>query len=358
MGGPELASLGQAFQDLKREKSRALGSLYGRGNVLDLSRPELQAGLQSRNPVVMPSNPASSIPLDVSHVQEGDGYDPTVLKRKSSTSHGATLTAGGVQQQLPLKSPNMRRLTSGLSQAKSGKATDSSLRRNQQTPNCGSASDLSDALELLGLETQEPHGSVPRPQVSKDGKYLGHTSPQGKPTDPLPRSQTQEARRLISSLPLGQGARNPLLAVEDRQGVKDLGLVAKDGNGLRIRGTVAVEKRGSLQVHGGRNYGPVYPSTSGSQGLDMVSVERQEAKRVTANGQEAKHLPHAERDVIEPKALGLPGQTVRNNQATSKSKALSFYHLMSSSISCVFLTAGLFPKFVLILFDSFFITDL
>ncbi|XP_055366955.1 fibroin heavy chain isoform X2 [Betta splendens] len=312
LGGPELAGLGQAVQDLKRQKSRALGSLFGRGGVRELSRPELQ--VESRNPVVVPANPASSGPLDASRVEEGDGYDPAVLKRKSSTRHGATLTAGGLQQQLPLKSPNMRGLTPGPSQAKSAKDYESSLGPNHQTPSCGSASDLSDALEnsrhgILGLDTQEPQRLVP--PVSKDSKYL-----QGKTTYPLPGAQTHEARSLISSLPLGQGARSYLLAAEDKQRVKDLGLVPEDRNGLRIRGSVAVEKRSrgsvSLQVQGRRNSGP-----SGSQGLGTVSVGGQEAEGFTAGGEEAKHLPHAERDVIEPKARGLPLQTGRSNQATS-----------------------------------------
>lgn len=347
LGGPELARLGQAVQDLKREKNRALGSLYGnndrtfvpempmgRGSILGPSTPELQAEVKSLDPVVKSSSLASTTPFDISRVYEGESYDPTVLKRKTSTSHGATLSAGGVQQQLPLKEYNMRRLISASSQAKSGTDYDSSIQQNQQAQNCGSTSDLSDALEInrhepLGSETQGTQSLVPQPQVSKDSKHLGRAAPQaqGKKTYPLLRSQTHDVRSHIFSLPRGQGTRNYLSVVAEKQGVKDLGLVAKDRNGLRIRGTVAVEKHthGSLnlEVQTGGNYGPLFPSTSGTQGLDFASVERQEAKGFTAN-QEAKHLPHAERDVIEPKALNIPGQAGRNNQATSKSKALSF----------------------------------
>lgn len=347
LGGPELASLSQAVQHLKREKSTALGSLnanrdrtlvpempVGRGIALGSSTPELQAEVKSLDPIVKSSRLGSTIPLDVSQVQRGEKYDPTVLKTKGTASHGATLTAGGVQQLLPLKKNTIIRQISASSQVQSARGHDSAIQQSQQAQNYGSTGDLSDMLdlncrELLGSETQGTQSLVPQPQVSTDSK-LGHATSQGHKTYPLPRSQTHDVRSRISSRPLGQGTRNYLYAVADREGGKDLGLAAKDRNGLRIHGTIAVEKRtrGSLnlQVEGrGRGgYGEVFPGTGRSQGLDIASVERQEARGFTADGQEAKHLLHAEWDVIEPKALNIPGQTGRNNQATSKSKALVF----------------------------------
>lgn len=343
LGGPELASLGQAVQDLKREKSTALGSLFGnrdrslvpempvgRGSMLGPSTPELQAEVKSLDPVVKSSSLGSTIPLDVSHVQGAESYDPAVLKRQSTASHGSTLTTGGVQQQPPLKKDNIMKLSSASSQVQSARDYDLSFQHNQRAQNCGSTSDLSDALEvnrheLLGSETQGTQSLVP--QVSKDSKHLGlaTSQAQGKNHHPLLHSQIHIRSHMPSLI---QGTRRYLSAVADRQGLKDLGLAAKERNGLRIHGSIAVEKRthGSLnlQVEGRGVYGQVFPSTIGTQDLELASVEKQEAKGFTGDGQEAKHLPHAERDVIEPKALSIPGQTRRNNHATSKSKDLDF----------------------------------
>lgn len=105
--------------------------------------------------------------------------------------------------------------------------------------------------------------------------------------------------------------------------------MAEDTNRPRIRGTVVVESRRrgalNLQLPRRRSYGPVIPGASEIQSLGIASVEGQEGKDFTADVQEAKHLPHAEREVIKSKALSIPGQTGRNTQATSKSKALSLY---------------------------------
>lgn len=349
LGGPELASLSQAVQHLKREKSTTLGSLNGNrdrtlvpemplgiGSVLGPSTPELQAEVKSLDPVVKSPSLGSTIPLEDSQVQRGASYDPTLLKTNCTASHGATLTAGGVQQLLPLKKRNIIRQISASSQGQSARDHDSAIQQNLQAQNYRSTGDLSDVMEIicrecLGSETQGTQSLVPQPQVSKESKHLGHVTSQGQKTHPLPRSITHDVRSHTSARPLGQGTRNYLYAVADRDDVKDLGLAAKDRNGLRIRGTIAVEKRArgslNLQVEGRGGYGQVFPGTGGSQGLDIASVERQEARGFTADGQEAKHLLHAEWDVTEPKALIIPGQTGRNNQATSKSKAFGFHHI-------------------------------
>lgn len=349
LGGPELASLGQAIQHLKREKSTGLGSLngnrdrtlvpempVGRGSVLGPSTPELQTEVKSIDPLVKSSSLGSTIPLEVSRVQRGESYDPTFLKRKSTASHGTTLTAGGVQQLLPLKKNNIIRQISASSQVQSARDHDSSIQQNQQTQNYGSTGDLPDVLEIYCSE--------------RLGSETELRTPQGQKTYPLPRSQTHDVRSHISSRPRVQGARNYLYAIAHREGVKDLGLAAKERNRLRIRGTIAVEKRtrGSLnlQIEGRGGYGQVFPGT----GLDIASVEKQEAKGFTADGQEAKHLLHGERDVTEPKALNIPGQTGRNNQATSKSKALVFTEMSCNLLIFVFFfrVQCLLPKFPLL----------
>lgn len=330
LGGPELAGLGQSVEDLKRrENSRALG-------------PEMQ----------------------VSQAQVGEGQERMVSERRGTGSHGATLSAGGVRQQLPVDKDSIRSLGSASTQVQRPRDYDSSSQQNPRTRNCGSTSDLSDVLkinrhELLGSESQRSRGLEHQPHVGMDSKHLGRATPraQGERTYRLPR--LQDVRGNIFSLPQGQATRDYLSAVADGQGVKDLGLVAKDKNGPRVHGTVTVENhdyRGSLQVQERGSYGPVIPGASGTQSLGVTTEERQEGKGFTADDQEAKHLSHAEHEVIKPKALSIPGQTGRDTQATSKSKALSFYTITMSIFSlkllCYDISSPLF--FLRLLSDAIF----
>ncbi|XP_067332975.1 keratin, type I cytoskeletal 9 isoform X2 [Channa argus] len=332
-GGPELASLGQAVQDLKREKSRELGFLYGnrdrtlkpqvpmeRGISSGPSTSELQAGVKHLDQLVNSSSLGSTVPLDVSHVQGRKSFEPKVLKRKSIVDNGATLTAGHVIGQLPLIKDNIRTMTSASSQMQSA------IQQNVQAPNCACTTDLSDVLEinrqeLLGSETQRTQSFGSHPHLNKDNKHLGCNTLQAKGEKPysLTHSNTQDFRSHTSSLP--RGSRNYLSTVADRQVVKNLGLVAKDRNRFRFRGTVVVEKHShdslNLNLQGRRSYEPHFAVASGTQGLGISSVERQGAKGFTADDDEAKHYLHTEHGVIEPKALSIPGQTGRNNQATS-----------------------------------------
>lgn len=376
LGGPEMASLGQDVQDLRREKSRALGTSYGkrdgtlgpetpdmrRTSTLGATAPELQAEtgfkpaglppggeIKSLHPELKSSSLGPMTPLDeqskslaVSQAQGGEIREPHVSERRAN--HGAALAAGGVRQQRPLDKDNIRSPGSASSQAQ--RARDSSSQRNQRAPNCGSTLDLSDLLEiyrhrLLGSEPQRGQRLVPQPHVGKDHKQLGHATPQAgtERIYQLPFSQTQDIRSSIFSLP--QGTRNSLSAAAGRQHAKDLHLEAKDANVPRIRGTVAVgnRSRGSLnlQAQEGRRYGPVIPGASGVQSLGIASVEGQEGTGFTADGQEAKHLSHAEREVTNSKALSIPGQTGRNPQETSKSKALSLHESFMLEIHTIFL---------------------
>ncbi|XP_039681662.1 fibroin heavy chain isoform X2 [Perca fluviatilis] len=349
LGGPQMANLGQAVQDQKREKSKALGPSYGdrslgpempnirRSNIL--TAPELQAetgfrpavlphgrNVKSLDPVFKSLSPGHMTPLDkkskglglaVSQAQRGEGYEPIVLERIGAASHGATLATGGVKQQLPLDKDNIRSLGSASSQVQSARDYDLSIQQNQRAPNCGSARDLSDVLginhhELLGSETRRTQGLVPQDHVGKDRKHLvrATSQAQGERTNQQPLLQTHDGRSNIFYSPQGQEARRYVSVVADRQGVKDLGLVAKDKNGPGLHGTIAVENH---PAQGGGSYGPVIPGASGTQSLGIASVEGQEAQGFTADGQKAKHLSHAER---KSKALSIPGQTGRNTQAT------------------------------------------
>ncbi|XP_008293572.1 spidroin-1 [Stegastes partitus] len=322
--GPEVASLGQAVQDPKREKSRALGHLYGkqdrrlgpefpdmrRSGVLGPAVPELHAGreVKSLDPIVQ--SPNLETPLDKQSeifglaVSQGQGEtnDPSIFKRKGATSHEAALAAGGVRRQLNLDKDGIKSL---------GLASDLSIQQNQRTRNCGSRVDLSGVLgknrfEPLGSETQRRPSLLPQTHVGEQGQHLGHITPQTQGEKPY-------------QLPLSQAPdRSNIYSAADRQGVK--GLVAK--NGLRIRGTVTVEnhRHGSpnLQVQAGGHYGALIPGASGTQSLGVVSAGAgQEAQGFTADVQDAKSLSQAEHDVKKPKALHVPGQAGRKYQAAS-----------------------------------------
>ncbi|XP_068434499.1 keratin, type II cytoskeletal 3 [Clinocottus analis] len=345
LGGPQMADLGQAVEDLKREKSKALGPSYGDrtlgAGMPDMRRsdiptdPRLQEeygfrpaslphgrDIKSLHRLVKSSSLGPMTALDkqskgpslaVSQAQRGERYEPTVLERR------------GVRQQLPQVKDKTR--SQGSSQVQSARDYDSSTQQNQRSPNCGSTRDLSDVLginhqEHLGSEAQRSQGLVLQPRVGTDGKHLGILTPQahGERSYQLPLSQAQDGGSNLFSVPQGQGTRSYASAVAEGQRVKELGLVAKEKSGPRIRGTVSVERgAGSVNVHaqGGGSYGPVIPGASETQSLGIASVERHEAKTFTADGQKVKHLSHAEHDVSESKALSIPGQTGRNDQATS-----------------------------------------
>nr|XP_046271921.1 fibroin heavy chain isoform X2 [Scatophagus argus] len=309
LGGLEMANQGQTLQDLKREKSRKLGLLDGKGDraagletpsmrrtsILGATAPESQTEIgfrpavlpsgreiKSLDPFVKSSSLGPMMALDkqskglaVSQAQVGENNEPVVSERRGMAS---MLTAGGVGQQLPLVKDNLRGLGSVFSEVQRARDYDSSSQQNQRAKNCGSRSDLLDVLKinrhgLLGSETQRSLSLKPQPHVSKDNKHLA----------------------------------------------KDFGLVAKDMNGPRIRGTVSVQNphHGSQDLQQGGSYGPVIPGVSGAQRLGIASVEGQEGKGLTADGQEAKHLSQAERQTTRPKALSIPGQTGRKTQVPS-----------------------------------------
>ncbi|XP_060945814.1 spidroin-1 [Limanda limanda] len=208
MGGPELASLGQALQDLRREKGRVLGLLKGKGDkgfvpetpvgggsILGPTAPELLAGgVHSLEPLVKSSNLGSTNPFDkpsknlglaASQAQGRDSHEPTVLKRKITTGHGVTLAAGGVRQQLPLNQDNIRNPIS--SQAQSAGHYDLLIQQNQRPTNCGSTRDLSEVSginhrEILGSERTQLH-------FGKGNKHLGHADPQAQREKAYPLPQ-------------------------------------------------------------------------------------------------------------------------------------------------------------------------
>ncbi|XP_072224918.1 uncharacterized protein [Leuresthes tenuis] len=298
LGGPEVASLGQPVQDRMREKSRAIGHLYGkqdrtpgpetpnirRGSVLGPTAPELHAGteVKSLDPVIQSPRLQPTIPLNkqnkvldliVSQAQGGDRSDPAVSKREG-TSHEATLAAGAERKQLPVDKDS--------SQVHGTRDYDSSLHQFEKAKNCGSR------YQLLGSETQRTQRLVPE-------LHTGRTNPpaRGVRTYQLPLSQGQHVR---------SNARNYLSAT---------GPVAKDTNGLKMRTTVAAED-------GGRYYGPMIPSASGTQSMSITSAGvEQEAQGFTAEGQDAKHLSQAEHIEKKSVASRIPGQTGRDTNTAS-----------------------------------------
>lgn len=346
-----MANLGQAIQDLKRQKSRALGPLYRRdrtlepetfsmrrSNVLGATAPKLQTETGFRPAVLPPGSKVKSLdpivqsprlgpmtPLDkqskspaFSQPQVGENDEPVV-----SASFGAILVTGGVRQQ-PLDKGNSRSLGSSSPQRQRARDYDSSRQQSQWTKNCGSTRDLSHVLEinrheLLGSETQSA--------VPQGSKHLGHATPQsqeeGAYREPLPQSQDVRGSKL--SVLQGQAARNFLSAVADKQGVKDLGAKHKNGPRIHEPGAVDSHRRDALhpRVQGGRSYEPVSPGAGETQSLGVASVQGQEGKDLVAHIREAKRLSQAESQVTKSKALSIPGQSGTMSQATSKSKTLS-----------------------------------
>ncbi|TNN70071.1 hypothetical protein EYF80_019747 [Liparis tanakae] len=332
LGGPQLANLGQAFQDQKSVKSRAFGPSYGdrplgaempnmwRGDVPTHPHLHKEAGFRpvlpheremksldrfkssSLGPLTPLDKHSKGLSLALLPAPRGDGYGPTVLER---------LSEPGVRQQLPLVRDHGRR--PDPSQVQSARDYDSSIPQNQRGPNCGPTRDLSGVLgidrqEHLGSEAQRNQGLVPQPHVGKDGKHLGISTPRGERTYQRPLSQAQDGRGHLYSLLHGQGSRHYASPGAEGQGGKDLGHVAKDKSGPRIHGTVSVDpSHASLNLQGG-SYGPVI--AGGTPSLGIASVEKHGAKSFTADGQKVKHLGQPERDATESKAG-------RNDPATS-----------------------------------------
>lgn len=337
--GPEMTSQGQAVQDLKREKIRGLDSFgkQGRmhapeipdmrkGSTLRPTTPELHAGkeVKSFDSTVQSSSLGHTTPTD----QEQSNH-PAIPKRKMAPNHEAILGAGGPRRQLPVDKDNIQSLGSYSSQ--SARDYDSSKRENQRVENCGSPINLSDVLEnnRLGSGIQKGQSSVAQPHVGEELRHLGSTTSQTEKdkTSRLPFSEAEDVRRRIYATPLDQRIRDYFSAVADRQRVK--GLLAENANGIRIRGTVTVQdgrySTANLPAKGGRRYGAVIPGTSGTLSVGSASnrADGQEAPGFIGDDQSAKQNSQTEHDVKKPKALPIPGQTGRNAQTPSKSKAFS-----------------------------------
>ncbi|CAI5676245.1 unnamed protein product [Oreochromis niloticus] len=353
--GPEMASQGQAVQDLKREKIRGLDSFgkQGRmhapeipdmrkGSTLGPTTPELHAGkeVKSCDPTVLSSSLGHTTPTD-----QGQSKHPAIPKRKVAPNHEAILGAGGPRRQLPVDKDNIQSLGSYSSQ--SARDYDSSKRESQRVENCGSPIDLSDVLEnsRLGSGIQKGQSSVPQTHVGEELRHLGSTTSQKEKdkTSRLPFSEAEDVRRRIYATPLDQRIRDYFSAVADRQRVK--GLLAENANGIRIRGTVTVQdgrySTANLPAKGGRRYGAVIPGTSGTLSVGMASnrADGQEAPGFIGDGQSAKQNSQTEHDVRKPKALPIPGQTGRNAQTPSYAGGAGNY--MGASLGALGYGAGL-----------------
>ncbi|XP_074552134.1 uncharacterized protein LOC141809163 [Halichoeres trimaculatus] len=313
LGGPLVANLGTAVQDLKREKStqsRGLGleiPSLGRGSILGATAPEAaHREAKSLDPVVKASNLGSLAQLDKQRkilAQGRESYEPSLLERRGSTNHGATLAARGVRQQLPLVQAHIR--TQGSPQVQHTGEYDSFV--HQRRPNCGSVRDLSGGLqessrhELLGSETQRMPSLVPRPHLGKESKHL---------------QQAQDVRGSVFSLPQGQPPRSFVSAVADGQAVRDL-QPSKESKDPRVHGALVVENLApsslNVRVQGVGSHRPA--SARGTQSLGLGSVQRQGGDGLTLDGQEQKQL--TEHAVTKSKALSVPGQTGPSDQASS-----------------------------------------
>ncbi|XP_014905257.1 fibroin heavy chain isoform X2 [Poecilia latipinna] len=190
LGGPEGASLAQAAQDLKREKSRAVDEMLGereqllrRSNVFGPTVPRIHARIEVKrfNPNVPPSNLRPSFPLDKQDKILGGKYEPG--------GHEAMLAGAGINRQLPVDqdAKSLDSYNSGLHNPRET--------ANQDVKNCGAPAGLS---EMLGFS----------PSEGKAGKRFGCKN--------LP-AQGQDGRSDVFSTVQRQAAINPLTAPESSQ---------------------------------------------------------------------------------------------------------------------------------------------
>ncbi|RVE69880.1 hypothetical protein OJAV_G00082320 [Oryzias javanicus] len=261
-GEPDVAGLGQAAPDLKREKSTALGNQFNRKpempgmrrtGVLGPNPPESHAGVEikSLDPLFQSSDLRPAAPLDrqlgalgldVSGAQGVGPLGALVPRRKGTLGPEATPAPGGRRGHLPVSKDDIRTLGSAYSRLHKD-----FVPSGQQIPkakNCGSP--LSEVLE------------------QKERTY--------RPLAKDPRSDVLSV----------QGSRDYLPSLADRQDAK--GPLAKHKN-----------------------------SPTDPRGLDLA-LER-EAHGFT--GEEARPLSQAERIERNPKALPIPGQAERRTQAAS-----------------------------------------
>ncbi|XP_030592083.1 fibroin heavy chain [Archocentrus centrarchus] len=341
--GPEMASQGQAVQDLNREKSRGL-DLYGKqdrmhgpempdmrsSNINGPIAPELHAGREVKrlDPTVQPSSLRHRAPLDErSKILElgadhGESSHLAITKRKVAPSHEATLEARNLRRQLPVEKDNIQSLGSS-SQIHSNQDFDSSNQQNQRVENCGFPINFSDVLKINRFELldSEIQSSVPQLRVDEEGRHVGTSQTQREKTSRLPVLEAENLRAHVHSTPGNQRIREYFAAVQDRQGIK--GLVAKNTNRIRIRGTVMVQQRRhsatNLQVQGGGHDGAGIPGASGTQSVGVASnrADGQEAPGFIGDGQSAKQLSQNEYEIKKSKAPNIPGQTGRNAQTSS-----------------------------------------
>ncbi|XP_011476118.1 elastin isoform X3 [Oryzias latipes] len=273
-GGPDVAGLGQAAPDLKREKSTAVGNQFGdkdrkigpempgmrRTGVLGPNPPESHSGLEVKrlDPLIRSSDLRPAAPLDTQlgmlglDVSGAHGVGPLgalVPRRKGTLGPEATPAPGGRRGQLPLSKDNIRTLGSAYSRVHSAKDFDPSIQQIPKAKNCGSP--LSEVLQ------------------QKEGTY---------------RPLTKDPRGNVFSVQ-GQGSRDYLPSLADRQDAK--GPLAKNKNG---------------------------PTETQGWDFALVGKER-DAHGFT--GEEARRLSQAERIERKPKALPIPGQAERRTQAAS-----------------------------------------
>lgn len=314
LGGPLVANLGTAVQELKREKSshlhrnpeRTAGLEIPRSNILGATAPEVaHREAKSIDPVVKASYLGASTHLDKQRkilAQGRESYEPSLLERRGSTNHGATLAARGVRQQPPLVQANIR--TQGSPQVQHAGEYDSFV--HQRRPNCGSVRDLTGGLqehsrhELLGSETQRTPSLVPH--VGKENKYL---------------QPAQDVRGRVYAPSQGQPPRSFVSSVADGQAVRDL-QASKDTKGPQVHGALVVENLApgtiNVRVQGAGSRGPA----GATQSLGLGAAQRQDGDGLTLDGQEQKHLN--KHGVAKSKALGVSGHTGHGDQAPSKSE--------------------------------------
>lgn len=267
LGGPEGASLAQAAQDLKREKSRVVDEMLGereqslrRSNVFGPTVPRIQARIEVKrfNPSMPSSNLRPSFPLDKQNKLLGGKYE--------LGGPEAMLGGAGINRQLPVDQ-DIKSLDSYNSGLHNPRET-----ANQEAKNCGAPAGLP---EMLGIN----------PSEVKAGKRFGCKN--------LP-AQGQDGRSDVLFPVQRQAGINPLTAPDSSQDLQ--------------------RRRDKIRVRdGSQHYDPIRTQSLG------VTLTREEQDVGGFTQEDARLLPVAGHVNRKSKPL-----TERNTQAASKRKASSF----------------------------------
>ncbi|XP_061567892.1 fibroin heavy chain isoform X2 [Cololabis saira] len=311
LGGPVMASLGQAGQHPKREQNRGLGHPYGRedkprglevpGSRFGSTVPELHTRIiveriypDGQSPSLTPGRPHDGVAVSQAQPEH---------ETRGLMSPEDTLAAGDVRREPPADKDKIRTLGSA-----STKDLDVPTQQNQKPKKCKSLCEISTGLldklkirhlELVEADPERIHSLAPEPHDGEATRNLGRPNPSGQ-------------KDTIHHLPLSQGPDVGGKVFSPLHGVLSAPGLRRDPNGPAT-GNPDGFQIGGLE-NGKHGFAPVIPGETRPQSLDMTPAG-EGPERFTAP--DAKHHSQPEHVMRDYKALRIPGQAGRNTQAAS-----------------------------------------